>query len=74
MPEVVGKTVSNGLPDIGINFVEIDPLNPDMVYVAADVGVYRSANAGVVWTSFNNTICGSPLSTLFGGEQEDLLR
>jgi photosystem II stability/assembly factor-like uncharacterized protein len=50
------QDVSEGLPDIALNSVEIDPLNPDTVYVAADVGVYRSVNAGSVWTSFNNKL------------------
>lgn len=47
------QDVSAGLPDIALNAVEIDPLNPNTVYIAADAGVYRSNNAGAVWTSFN---------------------
>jgi len=48
--------VSAGLPVIPVNAVEIDPANPDTVWVAADVGVYRSADAGATWAPFNNLL------------------
>src|SRR5205823_5231310 len=48
------QNTSAGLPDIAINAIAIDPVNPNTIFVAADVGVYRSVNAGLAWSSFNN--------------------
>lgn len=48
--------VSAGLPNIPVNAVEMDPTNPNVLWVAADVGVYRTANAGGSWSSFRNLL------------------
>jgi ligand-binding sensor domain-containing protein len=45
-----------GLPNLPINAVEVDPGNPNRVWVAADVGVYQSFNAGVTWAAFANSL------------------
>ncbi|MEM1179481.1 MAG: hypothetical protein AAGM22_14130, partial [Acidobacteriota bacterium] len=44
--------VSDGLPRIPINAIEVDPTSPDTVYVAADVGVHRSLDSGATWSVF----------------------
>ena len=38
-----------GLPPIPKNAVVVDPANTNSVWVAADVGVYHSTNAGAAW-------------------------
>jgi len=43
-----------GLPAIPINSVMTDPGNANRVWVAADVGVYQSWNAGANWASLSN--------------------
>jgi hypothetical protein len=48
--------VTAGLPNLPINAVEIDPGNANRVWVAADVGVYQSFNAGASWTAFANSL------------------
>jgi hypothetical protein len=68
------QDVSAGLPLIAINAIEIDPLNPDTVFVAADVGVYRSVNAGAVWTSFNNNLPNALVKDLAFHAPSRLLR
>lgn len=45
---------SAGLPSLPMNAVEVDPGNPNRVWVAADVGVYQSFNGGASWSSFSN--------------------
>jgi len=41
----------HSLPKIFVNAIQLDPANPDTVYVALDVGVWRSTDAGNSWTS-----------------------
>jgi photosystem II stability/assembly factor-like uncharacterized protein len=47
---------TRGLPDIPVNAIEIDPTNGNHAWIAADVGVYRTTNAGASWTPFNNRL------------------
>ena len=48
--------VSAGLPIIPVNAVAVDPANTNRVWVAADVGVYQSLDAGATWQNFNNLL------------------
>lgn len=48
--------VSAGLPGIGFNAVEIDPADGNTVWVAADLGVYRTPDAGANWAPFNDRL------------------
>jgi hypothetical protein len=43
-----------GIPDVPVNSIIIDRLAPNNMYAATDIGVYRSADAGVSWTPFSN--------------------
>jgi photosystem II stability/assembly factor-like uncharacterized protein len=46
---------STGLPDyIGVYDMAIDPLQPDIVYVATSDGFYRSVNEGADWTRMSS--------------------
>jgi hypothetical protein len=56
---------SAGLPNLPINAIEVHPSNANRIWVAADVGVYQSLDAGATWTAFAN---GLP-----NGLVEDLL-
>jgi hypothetical protein len=44
--------VDTGLPDTPFNAVLLDPDSSSTVYVGTDIGVFRSTNAGVAWSSF----------------------
>ncbi len=68
------NAVSNGLPAISMNAIEIDPAHPETVFVAADVGVYRSLDAGVTWTSFSNGLPNALAKDLLFHAQSRLLR
>lgn len=66
----VGITAtSNGLPDVPINSLAIDPQSGSAtrtstdIYVGTDIGVYRSTNAGATFTAFNP---GLPRVPVFG--------
>jgi hypothetical protein len=41
-----------GLPDLPINAVEVDPWNSSRVWVAADIGVWETTDAGAQWAPF----------------------
>jgi hypothetical protein len=47
--------VDNGVPPsvLSINAIETDPSEPDAVYVATNVGVFRSPDRGNTWAPFN---------------------
>ncbi len=42
-----------GLPNVPVSDVLLDPLAPTTLYVATDIGVYRSLTGGTNWESFN---------------------
>lgn len=42
-----------GLPDVPFNAIAFDPLNPQVIYAACDIGVYASPNRGATWYDFN---------------------
>lgn len=47
-------SVGTGLPDVPLNAVLIDPVNPRTIYVGSDFGVYVSPNRGQTWYSYND--------------------
>lgn len=38
---------------VGINALQIDPENPDTVFAATDIGVFRTTDGAAHWTTFN---------------------
>jgi hypothetical protein len=49
-------TGDTGLLNTQVNKVVIDPDNHDHLYLAADIGLWRSTNGGTDWQVFNNGI------------------
>ncbi|MCB9306523.1 MAG: T9SS type A sorting domain-containing protein [Lewinellaceae bacterium] len=45
--------VDNGLPDVPVNTVLIDPLKPEHVYIGNDLGVWLSTDAGGSWELYS---------------------
>jgi hypothetical protein len=43
-----------GLPDVPHNAILLDPLNPSVIYVGNDLGVYVSPDYGATWYDFNS--------------------
>jgi photosystem II stability/assembly factor-like uncharacterized protein len=44
--------ISGNLPNIPVNDIVIDPLVPNALYVATDIGVFATTNGGTAWASF----------------------
>ena len=66
--------VSAGLPAIPLNAIEVDPAHPDTVWVAADVGVWRSTDAGQSWQPYSRMLPNALVKDLLFHEQTRLLR
>jgi hypothetical protein len=50
----ISGTGGGALPDIPVNALAIDPVAPfNTYYIATDVAVYRTINAGTSWTQFS---------------------
>lgn len=43
------EDISGSLPDLPINVVSIDPVNPDIYYVGTDLGAFVSMDAAKTW-------------------------
>jgi len=54
---------ATGLPDIPINALVVDPVNPNILYAGTDIGVYNSADGGVNWNPYGT---GLPRVAVFG--------
>ena len=57
-------SISKGLPDEAINVVREDPVNPDVLYVGTDRGVYVSLDRGASWQSFQGNLPNVPVHDL----------
>ncbi len=44
--------ISNGLPDVPVYSLVVDPRTPTTLYVGTDQGVYYSTNSGATWSVF----------------------
>lgn len=52
----------NGIPDVPVNSIVVDPLFPATLYAATDIGVYRSTDSGANWSPF---MTGMPIVACF---------
>jgi photosystem II stability/assembly factor-like uncharacterized protein len=66
--------VTNNLPTIPVNAVVTDPANRDRVWVACDVGVFESTNAGGSWSVFGTGLPNALAVDLLFYEPDRLLR
>ena len=49
------------LPDVPHNAIVLDPVNPSVIYVGNDLGVYMSPDNGITWYDFNNSLWDATL-------------
>ncbi len=54
--------ISGNLPDIPANDILVDPVAPNRLFLATDVGVYVSNNLGAEWEPLGS---GMPIQTIF---------
>ncbi|MEP6684013.1 MAG: T9SS type A sorting domain-containing protein [Parafilimonas sp.] len=56
--------ISNDLPQVPVNDLEIDPTRSNLLYLATDIGVYYSLNGGVNWIKLGTKMPSVVVSTL----------
>jgi hypothetical protein len=54
--------INNGLPDVPVNALAVDPANGNNLYVGTDIGVYGSTDGGATWAPFGT---GLPVVSVF---------
>jgi photosystem II stability/assembly factor-like uncharacterized protein len=62
------------LTDLPISSIEVDPLNANRVWLAADVGVYESLDSGATWTICSNGLPNAIACDLNYNPKAKLLR
>ena len=67
----ISGTGSGRLPDIPVNALAIEPSDPNTMYIATDVAVFRTMNGGTTWTQFSE---GLPNSAVFDLRLHDSTR
>src|SRR5690606_20101298 len=61
------RSIASNLPTGSIDFVHVireDPVNPDLLFVGTDVGVYVSTDRGGSWTRFMTEMPAVPVHDL----------
>lgn len=66
--------VTANLPLIPVNAIVGDPANPDRVWIACDVGVFESRDAGGSWSVFGTGLPNALATDLLFYERDRLLR
>jgi hypothetical protein len=66
--------LSAGLPNLPVSAIQVDPGNANRVWVAADVGVYQSFNAGATWAAFANGLPNAMAVDLLYNQHARVLR
>jgi len=65
---------SAGLPQLPVNAVDVDPQDSNRVWVAADLGVYETRDAGSTWTTMSQGLPNAFVGDLLFHAQSRLLR
>jgi hypothetical protein len=68
--------ISGNLPNIPLNWVVVDPSNPDFIYVASDVGVFVSTDGGAqdeVWQKLGTGLPNVPVTQIKAVQGRKLL-
>lgn len=59
------QSIAEGLPSEAINVIREDPVNPDLLYVGTDRGVYASLDRGQQWATLDGGLPNVPVHDLF---------
>ena len=51
---IAADPVNLRLMDVHTNAIAVDPANPSHLYVGADIGIWRSTDAGKTWSTFSS--------------------
>lgn len=52
---------SNGIPNIPVNVLVVDPEDSSQLYAGTDIGVYRSIDSGTAWSVESNGLPRTPV-------------
>lgn len=68
--------ITGNLPDAPVNAVAVDPVNPAIVYVGSDIGVFVTQDGGTTWTEYGTLLPNSTVVALdiFNNTTTHLLR
>ena len=69
-----GTTPATSLPDIPITSIVIDRYDPDFLYIASDVGTFRTINRGLTWAPFDDGLPNCIVTDLALDRDENSLR
>jgi photosystem II stability/assembly factor-like uncharacterized protein len=58
----IWQPAGNGLPDVPVNALAIDPRFPGQIFAGTDIGVFRSISEGELWEPFSD---GMPRVAVF---------
>lgn len=62
-----GKTwtnISSNLPNVPMNWIALDPLNPGTIFIASDVSVFETRNDGATWARLGTGLPNVPVTQL----------
>lgn len=65
--------ISSNLPNIPVNTIMVRPIEPRIIFVGTDLGVFSSSDEGATWTSFNNGLPAAEVFDLKYNDYDDLL-
>ncbi len=60
----VWAPAATGLPDIPVNALGWDPVNPARLWAGTDVGAFYTEDGGTTWTAYNNSLPTTAISDL----------
>jgi len=66
--------VTSNLPAIAVNAIVSDPFEPDRAWVACDVGVFESRDAGATWSVYGTGLPNALAEDLVFYQPDRLLR
>ncbi len=55
---------TGALPDIPVNSIVVDPINPMRLFVGTDLGVFVTTNSGATWAIENTGFANAPVESL----------
>jgi hypothetical protein len=68
------RDVTSNLPRTPVNAIVMDPTDPDRLWVACDLGVYETRDAGDSWSVYGNDLPHALAADLLFHESSRLLR